>query len=124
MAVEYKITVNSDKENRVQGFAYSVVPAGTNVASVTWKLALVEYLVDSKVFGTTSEAPSLPAVVSQTDLDAGNFYEWPFSVDLDAKDTPAAKEATVQAALVAEEAEILAVLQNRLRFWSREGTAS
>ena len=123
MAIEYKITTNSDLENRVQGFAYSVVPAGNNVAGTTWKTALTQYLTDLDG-STISKAPSLPAVVTQVQLDAGDFYEWAFTVPLDANLSAGLKETEVQTFLVAEEPGVLAVLQNRLRFWGREGTAS
>ena len=122
MAIEYKITVNADLENQVQGFAYSVVPAGSNVAGITWKLALTEYLTDLNG-NTTSKAPSLPAAVTQVQLDAGDFYEWAFAVPLDANLSAGLKETEVKTFLVAEEPGVLAVLQNRLRFWGREGTA-
>lgn len=122
MAVEYKITVNSDLENRVQGFAYSVVPVGTNVAGTTWKLALTQYLTDLNG-STATQAPSLPAAVTQPDLDAGDFYEWLFTVELDAGLSDVDKETEVQTQLLADEPGIIAVLQNRLRFWGREGQA-
>ena len=118
MAVEYKITVNADLQNRVQGFAYSMVPSGNNVAGITWKTALTEYLGS-----TTSKAPSLPAAVTQANLDVGDFYEWAFTVPLDANLSNVAKEAEVQSFLVAEEPTVVSVLQNQLRFWGREGSA-
>ncbi len=125
MAIEYRITTNADKENLVSGFAYSVIPAGNNEAPMTWKAALVEYLIDTSAAGSTvSEAPSLPAAVTQAQLDSGDILEWPFGVDVDADLAPGAKETLVKDFLVAEEPNTITVLQNRLRFWGREGSAT
>ena len=118
MAVEYKITINADLENRISGFAYSVVPAGNNVAGITWKTALVEWLES-----TVSKAPSLPASVTQTQLDSGDSYEWPFGIPMDANLSVGAKETEVQNFLTAQESTVISTLQNRLRFWGREGSA-
>ena len=120
MAVEYVILTNSDKGHRISGFAHSVVPSGDNAAGPPWSQALIEYLES-----TVSQVPSsvLPAG-RQTELDSGSKYEWSFTVGVNANDTPAVKEATVQAFLVAEELEILAELQNRLDFWGKTGSAS
>ncbi len=116
---EYVILTNSDKGNRISGFAHTVVPSGNNSVGTPWSQALIEYL-DS----TVSQVPSsvLP-VGRQTELDAGSKYEWPFTVGVNANDTPTNKEATVQAFLVAEEPEIIAVLENRLEFWGKTGVA-
>lgn len=125
MAIEYKITTNSDRENLVSGFAYSVVPAGNNEAGVTWKQALTEYLIDTTEAGSTvSEAPSLPAAITQTQLDSGDILEWRLTVSVDRNLSPTDKETVVKAWLVAEEPKVLTILQNRLRFWSREGVTS
>ncbi len=125
MAIEYKITTNSDRENLVSGFAYSVVPAGNNEAGVTWKQALTEYLIDTTEAGSTvSEAPSLPAAITQTQLDSGDILEWRLTVSVDRNLSPTDKETVVKAWLVAEEPKVLTILQNRLRFWSRGGVTS
>ncbi len=119
MAVEYVILTNSDKGHRISGFAHSVVPAGDNDAGTPWSQALIEHLED-----TTSKVSSsvLPAG-RQTELDAGSKYEWAFTIGVNANDTPAAKETTVQAELVIRETEVLSVLQNRLQFWGKTGSA-
>ncbi len=118
MAVEYKTTTTTKLKNRISGFAYSVVPAGNNVAGVTWKLALTEFL------GVTlSKAPSLPAAVTQVQLDAGDLVEWPFSIEVNANLIDADKETAVQAQLLVEEVDVLADLQSQLNFWGREGQA-
>ncbi len=122
MAVEYKITTNSDTENQIRGFAYSVVPAGNNVAGVTWKSAVSEWLA-SDILGTASKAPTLPAAVTQAQLDSGDMYEWRFTVPLDANLSAGAKETEVQTFLTNREPTVVTVLQNRLRFWGREGSA-
>lgn len=120
MAVQYVILTNSDKGHRISGFAHSIVSAANNSVGTKWRQALIEYLDN-----TTSEVPSsvLP-VGRQSELDAGSKFEWPFTVGVNANDTPAAKEATVQAYLVAEESNILSKLENRLDFWGKTGTAS
>ncbi len=123
MAIEYKITTNADQENRISGFAYSVVPAGNNVAGVTWKTALVEYLTATPDLSVTSQAPSLPVSVTQTQLDSGDIYEWAFGVPVDANLSNGAKETEVQNFLTATEPTKISELQNRLRFWGREGSA-
>lgn len=124
MAIEYVILTNSDKGNLISGFAHSVVPAGNNVPGTPWSQALTEYLATT-INGTVSQVPSsvLPGG-RQVELDNGTKYEWPFRVGVNANDTDGAKEATVEAALVAEEAEIIVELQNRLRFWGRTGVTS
>ncbi len=118
--MDYVILTNSDKGHRISGFAHSDVPNGKNEANTFWTQALIEYLES-----TVSQVPSsvLPAG-RQTELDSGTKYEWLFTVGVNANDTPADKEATVQAFLVAEEADILAELQNRLDFWGKTGSAS
>jgi len=124
MAVEYKTTTTTKLKNSVSGFAYSVVPAGTNVAGTTWKVALTEFLTD-RDGDTASKAPSLPAAVTQVELDAGDFVEWPFTVDtLNADDTDIDKETELQAQLLVKEVDILADLQAQLNFWGREGQAT
>ncbi len=116
--MEYVILTNSDKGNRISGFAHSDVPSGDNIAGTPWSQALIEHLES-----TTSQVLSsvLPAG-RQTELDAGSKYEWPFTVGVNANDTPVDKEATVQAELVIEESEILSELANRLQFWGKTGS--
>ncbi len=100
MAVEYKTTTTTKLKNRISGFAYSVVPAGNNIAGTTWKLALTEFLASDRIVGTTSVAPSLPAAVTQVQLDAGDFVEWPFSIEVNADLTDVDKETAVQVQLL------------------------
>ncbi len=124
MAIEYRITTNADDESLVSGFAYSVVPAGNNETPMTWKAALVEYLIDTREAGSTvSEAPSLPASVTQAQLDSGDILEWRFGVRVHTHVSSPEKETELKAFLVAEELNTITVLQNRLRFWGREGSA-
>ncbi len=123
MAVEYKTTTTTKLKNRISGFAYSVVPTGNNIAGITWKVALTEFLTVDRVDGTTSVAPTLPAAVTQVQLDAGDFVEWPFSIEVNADLTDVNKETVVQAQLLVEEVEVLAELQSQLNFWGREGQA-
>ncbi len=116
--MDYVILTLSDKGHRVSGYAHSTVPAGNNDIGTPWSQALIEYLED-----TTSQVPSsvLPAG-RQTDLDSGAKYEWAFTIDVNAHETPANKEAEVQSELVILEPDILASLQNRLQFWGRTGS--
>ena len=124
MAIEYKITTNADRENRISGFAYSVVPVGNNEASIPWRTALVEYLTATPDLSVASQAPSLPAAVTQAQLDLGDILEWELLVPVDANLSAGAKETEVQNWLTAEEPTVITILQNRLRFWGREGSAS
>jgi len=122
MAVEYKTTTTTKLKNRISGFAYSVVPAGSNVAGTTWKVALTEFITDRDGV-TTTKAPSLPAAVTQVQLDVGDLVEWPFMVELDANLSDGAKETAVQVQLLADEVDVLTELQDQLNFWGREGQA-
>ena len=122
MAVEYKTTTTTKLKNVVSGFAYSVVPAGDNAATITWKLALTEFLTD-RDGDTASKAPTLPAAVTQVQLDAGDLVEWPFTVNVNAHDTDGDKETELQVQLLVQEVDVLADLQARLNFWGREGQA-
>ena len=88
------------------------------MAGITWKTTLVEWLES-----TISNAPSLPAAVTQAQLDSGDIYEWPFAVSLDANLSVGAKETEVQTFLTNREPSVITTLQNRLRFWGREGSA-
>ncbi len=116
MAIEYVITTQSDDERRVSGFAYSVVPVGNNEASISWSLALTQYLGD-----TTAKAPALPAGVTQAELDLGVKYEWAFSAGVNPGDLPGVKETRLKEILVLEEPGIISTLQTTLEFWGREG---
>ena len=122
MVIAYKITTNedrgSDKKNLVSGFAYLSVPTGNNKAPMTWRQALIEYLVDTTEAGTISVAPfSLPSGITQSQLDAGDIYEWPFNI-------PVKRNLSVGAFLVNKEPKVISVLQDRLRFWGKEGVTS
>ena len=116
--MEYVILTNSDKGHRISGFVHSVVPVGNNVVGTPWSQALVEFVGD-----TTSQVPTsvLPAG-RQADLDVGAKYEWAFTADVNAHETPATKEGELQTYLLAQEPDIITKLQNRLEFWGRTGS--
>ena len=120
--MEYIVFQLSVKENFVNGYAYSSVPAGNNVAGTSWSQVTVEYVTEQNG-STTSQAPALPSAVSQADLDSGSLFEWPFTVEVDANASNQDKQTALENDLAALETETLADLQSRLRFWGHEGTA-
>lgn len=123
MAVEYKLTSTTALKNRVSGFAYVQPPDVNNSAGTNVRVAVAEYVTD-RDGGTTTKAPSLPAAITQANLDAGVWYEFSFSYQLDANQTDAAKKDEVEANLAGEEAAQLQSLQDQLGLWGWEGTAS
>lgn len=119
MAVTYRImSLNRD---RLDGYAYYTVPAGTNIVGTSWQTCVAEHTTATRDTGTTSQAPALPTGVTQPDLDSGAFYEEQFVFEVDLNNDDATKEANLQAYLTAREAEITAELQAKLQFWGREG---
>ncbi len=124
MAVIYKTTTSGKFKDQISGFAYSVVPAGSNVAGTTWKVALVEYVTD-RDGSMASQAPSLPVAVTQGELDVGDLVEWDFNFSgFDANLSNAQKETDLQVFLVAQEPGKLQALQDILQFWGREGVTT
>jgi len=122
MAVPYKLTSTTALKNRISGYGYIQPPNVNNSAGVNVRVAVSEYVTD-RDGGTTSKAPSLPTGVTQTNLDSGVWYEFPFTEEVDANLSDAAKRAEVETMLAAEESAQLQTLQDQLQLWGWEGTA-
>ncbi len=115
---DYVLLEGSDKNNRIRVIVHSDVPAGNNAVGVAWSDALVGFLSD-----TVSVVPvSLLPPGRQAELDAGTKYEWSLSFEDDANESPVTRLANIEAAVAVGEADQIAELSNRLRYWGKVGT--
>lgn len=114
---DYILLEQSEKNNQVRIVVHSSVPAGSNQAGVTWKDALVAST------DTTSSVPaSLLPAGRQTLLDNGDLYEWEFSFEDDANESPATRLTDLEAEITARESAELDRMGNRLRYYGHTGS--
>lgn len=117
---DYVLLGGGARNNLVRVVVHSTTPAGNNAVNVAWSTALVGHLES-----TVSVVPaSLLPPGRQADLDAGTVYEWEFTHEDDAGKTPAERLASVEAAVLAREANEQTRLANLLRYWGFTGTVA
>jgi len=122
---DYAVLEGSSKNNRSRVVVHTAVPNANNDAGENWRDVVVSHVTVAKGSTTSVIPATFLALISgtrQADLDAGLFYEWEINVDYDANAAPAAKQAAIEAAIAAQEADMLADLQNELRWYGQTGT--
>ncbi len=119
---DYIVLTTGSLNNKSEVVIHSVTPTGNNVAGKTWAQALVDER-GGGAFESVVPASELPGG-RQTALDAGTVFEWVRTYDYNADDNDAAKQATIEADIVADEPKMLEDIEDRLRFYGFVGTAT
>ncbi len=131
---EYVILEAKARGNGQIVVVHTATPAGSagQQAGLPWSQVLVEWKTWNNE-GTLSEIPPLmlenKVPGRQASLDAGTHFEWrlepPSSTNAYEKgENLAARVAKIEAEIVLQEAEMIAELEEQLRWWSVDGSVT
>jgi hypothetical protein len=116
------VTGEEGTDRRVWGAAFSNVPGGNNDAGVPWVDVVRGYRRwSNRKYGGSLAAVAEVDATTQAALDAGTMFEWRWATSFPQTHTNPQAIAAIEAAINAQEAEMISKLSVELRYWGFEG---
>ena len=114
---DYHITSADINGNRLNVVMHFPVPDTTNEAAVSYRTAMVEYQGGAPIASVLTNIGA-----EQTALDAGAIFERSYAFNTNPGESPAQKQAKIDAMWAAKRTEEQSQLVHTLSYWGFERT--